>query len=162
MISLLVAMDKNRVIGFKNDLPWHLPNDLKFFKQKTTGNTIIMGRKTYESIGKPLPNRKNVVLTGSGGEYPPDVDVISDVQSIQTYHDNQPEEELFVIGGANVFRQVLSLADRMYITFVDDIFEGDTFFPPFPETDWELTKKEKREKDKKNPYDYYFLQYDRK
>lgn len=162
MISLLVAMDKNHVIGLNNDLPWRLPNDLKFFKQTTTGNTIIMGRKTYESIGKPLPNRKSVVLTKGGGDYPSEVDVISDIESIHKYDKKQPDKELFVIGGANVFKQVLPFADCIYVTLIDEAFSGDTFFPAFSEADWKLTKQEKGEKNEKNPYDYYFLQYDRK
>lgn len=162
MISLLVAMDKNHVIGLENDLPWHIPNDLKFFKQKTTNQTIIMGRKTHESIGRPLPNRKNIVLTKQKDEYPSHVDIIHDIETIKTYSENDPAEEFFVIGGANVFRQVLPFADRMYITLIDESFTGDTYFPAFPQCEWILKTKEKGEKNEKNPYDYYFLQYDRK
>ncbi|HLQ71427.1 MAG TPA: dihydrofolate reductase [Bacillota bacterium] len=163
MISLLVAMDNNRVIGLNNDLPWHLPNDLKFFKQKTTNQTIIMGRKTYESIGKPLPNRKNIVLTNKEAhDFPGEIDIIRNIEMIMELSKQQPDKELFVIGGANVIKQVLPFADRMYITWIDDIFEGDTFFPAFSNADWKLVKKEKGEKNERNPYDYYFLQYDRK
>ena len=162
MISLLVAMDNNRVIGLHNDLPWHLPNDLKFFKHKTMNQTVIMGRKTYESIGKPLPNRKNIVITNSERGFPRNVEIIHDIGSIQALDKERPDKEFFVIGGANVIKQVLPFADRMYITLIDDAFEGDTYFPPFSETDWELIKKEKGEKNEKNPYDYYFLQYNRK
>lgn len=161
MISLLAAMDNNRVIGANKDLPWYIPNDLKFFKQKTTDQAIIMGRKTYDSIGKALPNRKNIVLTRNKDDYPSDVDVISDVRTILTLSKNQPEKEFFVIGGATVFEQVLPYADRMYITLIDDYFSGDTFFPSFSLSDWVLSAKEKGPKNEKNPYDYYFLQYDR-
>ncbi|WP_077326592.1 dihydrofolate reductase [Virgibacillus siamensis] len=162
MISLLVAMDKHKTIGLNNDLPWRLPNDLKFFKEKSTGNTIIMGRKTFESMGKPLPNRKNVVVTRSQSDFPNEVEVIHDLDTIYNWNSENPGEELFVIGGGNIFRQVLPHADRMYITWIDEDFKGDTFFPEFNEADWELTSKVKGEKNEKNPYDYYFLQYDRK
>ncbi|SFA74669.1 dihydrofolate reductase [Lentibacillus halodurans] len=161
MISLLVAMDRNRVIGYRNDLPWHLPNDLKFFKQKTTENTIIMGRKTYEAIGRPLPNRNNVVISKQHNPFPGGVDVIHDISTVLTWNKQHPADEFFVIGGGDIFKQFLPYADRMYVTLVDDVFRGDTYFPDFSESQWQLTAKEKGEKDSKNPYDYYFLQYDR-
>lgn len=162
MISLLVAMDRNCVIGYKNDLPWYLPRDLRFFKETTMGGTIIMGRKTFEAIGRILPKRKHVVLTRQQIDFPEEVEVISDVSVIMERNRQNPDEEYFVIGGGNIFKQVLPYADRMYITWIDEAFEGDTYFPEFAEEDWHLTSKEKGEKDDKNPYDYYFLQYDRK
>ncbi|MFD2760816.1 dihydrofolate reductase [Lentibacillus juripiscarius] len=161
MISLLVAMDRNRVIGSQNDLPWHLPNDLKFFKQKTTGNTIFMGRKTFEAIGKPLPNRENIVMTRQQSSFPEGVDAIHTIDAVLERNEERPDEELFVIGGANIFRQFLPHADRMYITLIDEAFTGDTYFPAFAEDNWQLTVKEKGVQNEKNPYDYYFLQYDR-
>ncbi|WP_067725546.1 dihydrofolate reductase [Oceanobacillus damuensis] len=162
MISLLLAMDKNHVIGLKNGMPWHLPKDLRFFKEKTTGNTIIMGRKTYNSMGGALPNRKNVVLTRSKNDFPENVEVIENLQTITEWNENNPEEEYFIIGGGNIFKQVIDVADRMYITLIEESFEGDTYFPDFNEADWNLTSKVKGEKNETNPYDYYFLQYDRK
>lgn len=162
MISLLVAMDRNNVIGFENDMPWHLPNDLKYFKEKTTGHTIIMGRKTYDSIGRPLPNRKNVILTRQTTEFPNDVEVIHNIEEIYEWQKSHPNEELFVIGGGDIFKQVLPFADRLYITKIDEAFEGDTFFPEFSLSDWKLTTSIKGEKNSKNNYDYYFQQYDRK
>ncbi|TFJ93853.1 dihydrofolate reductase [Lentibacillus salicampi] len=163
MISLLVAMDRNHVIGHQNDLPWHLPNDLKFFKKKTTGHTIIMGRKTFVSIGKPLPNRRNVVISKqrSDSEFPDGMDVIHDIGTIIDWNHQEPAKELFVIGGEEIFKQVLPHADRMYITLIDDAFQGDTYFPDFSEIEWQLSAREKGEKDGENPYDYFFLQYDR-
>lgn len=162
MISLLVAMDRNRVIGYQNDLPWHLPNDLKFFKQKTTGHTIVMGRKTFESIGKPLPNRNNIVISKQqSSRFPEGIEVIHDIHTVVDWNHQYPAEELFVIGGEEIFKQVLPHADRMYITLVDDVFQGDTYFPDFSEAEWQLTAEEKGEKDSKNRYDHYFLQYDR-
>lgn len=162
MISLLVAMDRNHVIGFENGMPWHLPSDLKFFKEKTTGNTMVMGRKTYDSIGRVLPNRRNIVLTRKQSGFPEGIEVISNLKVVQQWNTENPGEEFFVIGGGDIFEQVLSYADRMYITWIDEAFDGDTYFPNFSDTEWKLTKKEKGEKNEKNPYDYYFLQYDRK
>lgn len=162
MLSFVVAMDRNHVMGLNNDLPWHLPNDLKFFKAKTTGHTMIMGRKTYDSLGGPLPNRKSVVVTSQDNFYPEEVDVIHDIDTIKEWNKKNPDEEFMVIGGATIFEQVLPYVDRMYITWIDASFEGDTYFPSFPEEDFILTSKEKGEKNEKNPYDYYYLQYDRK
>ncbi len=155
-------MDKNRVIGLNNNLPWHLPKDLRFFKETTMNHTVIMGRKTFESIGKPLPHRRNVVLTKKGGDFPNEVEVIHDLQTLLQWNQDQPDEEYFVIGGAHVFEQIVAEADRMYITWIDHSFTGDTYFPAFSKEDWQLVSKVKGEKDEKNPYDYYFLRYDRK
>ncbi|MDY0405745.1 dihydrofolate reductase [Virgibacillus sp. 179-BFC.A HS] len=133
MISLLLAMDRNHVIGLNGDMPWHLPRDLAFFKKKTTGHTVVMGRKTFESIGKPLPNRKNVVLTsGQADAFPKEVKVMHRLDDLLKANENNPQEEFFVIGGGHVFEQILSYADRMYITFIDEVFDGDTFFLLFP------------------------------
>lgn len=158
MISLLFAMGKNHVIGKNNDLPWRLPEDLKWFKQVSTGHTVIMGRKTYESIGKPLPNRKNVIVTNDK-EYEAEGCIVT--HSIEEAL-QQDGDETIVIGGAKIYEQVLDDADRLYMTYIDEEFEGDTFFPEYDESEWELTSKEKGIKDEKNPYDYYFCVYDRK
>ncbi|QTM99600.1 dihydrofolate reductase [Sediminibacillus dalangtanensis] len=161
MISLLYAMDRNSVIGYQSDLPWRLPNDLKFFKQMTTGNTIIMGRKTFASMNGPLPNRENVIVTKDKSFQADDCLILHSVEEIVKWSEKDPETELFVIGGEEIFRQVLPYADRMYMTFIDETFPGDTFFPAYNEKDWKLTKKVLGEKNERNPYDYYFLQYDR-
>lgn len=162
MISLLVAMSRNHVIGLNNDMPWHLPNDLRYFKERTTGHTIVMGRKTFESIGRVLPNRKSVVLTRGDDIFPKEVEVHNNLDVVKEWNHHYPQEEYFIIGGGNIYNQALSMADRLYITWIDEEFEGDTFFPQFSLEDWELTAKEKGKKDDKNPYDYYFLTYDRK
>ncbi|HLR51341.1 MAG TPA: dihydrofolate reductase [Candidatus Avamphibacillus sp.] len=163
MISLLVAMDTNHVIGFNNGMPWHLPKDLQYFKEKTTGHTIIMGRKTFDSIGRVLPNRKHIVITRNKElTLPDEVKIIYDVNEIKQLDKNNPKEEFFVIGGGGIFLQILPYADRMYITLIDQTFEGDVYFPEFSKEEWILTSKAKGDKDDKNPYDYYFLQYDRK
>lgn len=162
MISLLVAMGKNHVIGFENDMPWHLPEDLKYFKEKTTGHTIIMGRKTFDSIGRVLPNRRNVVLTRQEIDFPDGVEVIQDINLIYQLNKENPDQEFFVIGGGDLYKQVLPYADRMYITKIDESFEGDTYFPTFVAEEWEVTSEVKGKKDDHNPYDYYFLQYNRR
>lgn len=161
MISLLVAMDKNHVIGFKNDMPWHLPEDLKYFKEKTTGQTIIMGRKTFDSIGRVLPNRRNIVLTRQKIDFPDGIEVIHDIKEIDQLNKERPDQELFIIGGGHLYKQVIAYADRMYITEINESFEGDTYFPTFTRNEWTLTSKIKGKKDENNPYEYYFLQYDR-
>ncbi|MBC5637022.1 dihydrofolate reductase [Ornithinibacillus sp. BX22] len=161
MLSLLFAMDRNRVIGSNNDLPWHLPNDLKFFKETTTGHTIIMGRKTFDSIGRALPNRRNIVLSRNNITLPEGVELIHDMDTIIEMKEQNPNEELFVIGGGALFKDILPYADRMYVTLIDEEFEGDVYFPTFSSDMWRETSTVKGIKDEKNPYDYYFIQYDR-
>ncbi|PWA13263.1 dihydrofolate reductase [Pueribacillus theae] len=157
MISFLVAMDKNRLIGKDNDLPWRLPADLAFFKKKTTGNTIIMGRKTYASIGRPLPNRRNVILTRDKNFNAEGCIIVHTVED--AIASIQPNEEGFVIGGAEIFPQFLPYADKMYITFINEEFDGDTYFPEIDMEKWQLVSREKGIKNDKNPYDYEFLCY---
>ncbi|MBB6452273.1 dihydrofolate reductase [Salirhabdus euzebyi] len=162
MISLLVAMDRNYVIGKDNDLPWHLPNDLKFFKETTLHHTIVMGRKTYESIGRPLPKRNNVVLTTNQNFQAEGCKVIHSWDPVLEWNEKNPDEEIFVIGGAQLIKDAIHFANKMYLTEIDEAFDGDTYFPPFSMKDWELVRKEKGIKDEKNPYDYYFCTYLRK
>lgn len=162
MISFIVAMDRNRVIGSNNQMPWHLPNDLKFFKETTTGNTIVMGRKTFESIGRVLPNRKHIVLTKSNIDFPDEVEVVQDVESIIQLSEANNDEELFVIGGGNIFKQLLPYANKLYVTLINEKFEGDIFFPKISMEEWKEISKEKGIQDERNPYEYYFIQYVRK
>ncbi|HHW37031.1 MAG TPA: dihydrofolate reductase [Bacillales bacterium] len=160
MISIVVAMDKNRVIGKNNQLPWHLPADLAFFKKVTMGKAIVMGRKTFESIGRPLPGRENIILT-KNRDYR--AEGCTMIHSIDDVFDLEKTEngEVCIIGGAEIFNEVLTCTDRLYITEIDHEFEGDTFFPLIKESDWTLISKEKGPKDEKNPYDYYFTIYER-
>ncbi|MBO8155017.1 MAG: dihydrofolate reductase [Bacillaceae bacterium] len=162
MISLLVAMDKNQLIGKDNQLPWHLPEDLKYFKKTTLGHTVVMGRKTFESIGRPLPQRENVVMTRNKDFQAEGCAVIHSWDPVLEWNEEEPEREIFVIGGQGLFDKAIEFADRLYITRIDDEFEGDTYFPDFDDSDWKLVSKEKGIKDEKNPYDYYFCVYDRK
>jgi dihydrofolate reductase len=161
MISFIVAMDSKSAIGKHNELPWHLPADLAFFKKVTMGNPIVMGRKTHESIGKALPGRENIVLTRDKGYESKDCIIIHSPKEI-TDIENRLEEEIFVIGGAEIFREMFPFADRLYITTIEGDFGGDTFFPAFNQEEWVLVRKEKGPRDDKNPYDYYFMIYERK
>lgn len=158
MISLLWAMDENRAIGRNNQLPWHLPEDLKYFKRVTMGKPIAMGRKTYDSIGRPLPGRENIVITRNQGVTIEGCTVIHDVKDLL----KRDDEELFVIGGAEIFKEILPFADRLYVTEIREEFEADTFFPEYNLSDWELIESIPGVKDEKNPYHYEFLVYQRK
>lgn len=162
MISFIVAMDENRVIGKDNQLPWHLPEDLKYFKRVTMGHPIIMGRKTFESIGRPLPGRENIILTGNHEYHHDGCYVMHSLEELLEYCRKDEEKEYFVIGGAEIFRLLFPYADRLYITKIRHQFEGDTFFPLFPMSEWEIVSREKGIKDEKNPYDYEFLVFERK
>jgi dihydrofolate reductase len=161
MISFLVAMDQKRTIGKDNDLPWHLPADLKYFKQVTMGHPIVMGRKTHEAIGRVLPGRENIVLTREKSYTSPGCTVIHSIEDLLNI-DKEKDEEVFVIGGAEIFKEVFTSADRLYITLIEDVFEGDTYFPDFDQSEWEVVSKEKGIKDEKNPYDYYYIVFKRR
>ncbi|WP_077618507.1 dihydrofolate reductase [Bacillus sinesaloumensis] len=160
MISLLVAMDKNRLIGKDNDLPWRLPADLAYFKRVTMGHPIIMGRKTYDSIGRPLPGRENIIVTRDTSYKMEGCKVIHSIEEIVKMR-KESEQELFVIGGAEIFKEILPYSDRLYITEIEEEFEGDTYFPAFDKSEWKIISKEQGIKDEKNPYDYKFLVYEK-
>jgi len=140
MISIIVAMDKNRVIGKDNKLPWHISDDLKNFKRLTTGNTIIMGRKTYESIGKPLPNRNNIVIS-STMPATPGTTVCKTIPEAMEIGKNYGKE-IFIIGGGQIFEQTMLLADKMYISYVKKEYAGDAYFPEFNENEWNVEQKQ--------------------
>ncbi len=163
MISFVVAMDENNVIGANKDLPWpYLPKDMKFFKDTTMNGTMFMGRKTYEAIGRPLPNRKSVVLTRGEDTFPEEVEVVSDFSYVKEYEDKHPDEELYVIGGGVVFKETMPIADRLYVTYIHGSFEGDTYFPEINEDEWELTSESFVEADEDHAYSMTFAVYDRK
>ncbi len=160
MISFIVAMDDNNLIGKDNALPWHLPADLAYFKKVTTNHTIVMGRKTYESIGRPLPKRKNVVLTHSTSFQEEGVTVIHSLDELKEMA-NRSNEELFIIGGARLYEQLLPVADRLYVTHIRATFDGDTHFPVFSKEEWKIIDSKEHKKDEKNAYDYEFVVYER-
>ncbi|OFQ10668.1 MULTISPECIES: dihydrofolate reductase [Staphylococcus] len=156
-LSILVAHDQQRVIGYKNALPWHIPNDLKHVKQLSTGHTLVMGRKTFESIGKPLPNRKNVVLTRDNNFKPDGVEVIHTIDDIYNL-----EGHVFIFGGQTLFEVMIDKVDDMYITVVDGKHQGDTFFPPYTFEDWTVVSSEEGQLDEKNTIPHTFLHLVRK
>jgi len=136
MISLLVAHDPNRVIGLNNDLPWHIPEDLAYFKKMSMGKAMVMGRKTYESIGRPLPGRLSIIVTRNAA-YTAEGAVVVHNLSDAIARAEEYAEEVMIIGGAEIFRAALGIADRLYITYIQKQYEGDTFFPSYgPE--WKL------------------------
>lgn len=159
MISFIVAMDDNNVIGHQNQLPWQLPADLAYFKKITIGHPIIMGRKTYESIGRPLPGRRNIVITRDTSYQADGIDI---VHSIDEAVKLVGEDEAFIIGGANIFEQAFEYAQKLYITYIHEVFIGDTYFRKFNLNEWELESSVKGIKDEKNHYDYEFVVYNRK
>ncbi len=156
LVSLIVAMGRNREIGKGNQLPWHLPADLAFFKRTTTGHTVIMGRKTFESIGRPLPNRRNIIISRNEDYVAEGCEVFTHVESALLAC--KDEHEVFIIGGAQLYQHALPLADTLYITQVAvEIPHADAFFPPWHEALWEEVRREPHPADEKNPFDYVFL-----
>ncbi|PTJ55511.1 dihydrofolate reductase [Staphylococcus saprophyticus] len=156
-LSILVAHDQQRVIGVNNQLPWQLPSDLKHVKSLTTGNTLVMGRATFESIGKPLPNRRNVVLTRNKSFKPEGVDVIHSFEEIYDLPGH-----VFIFGGQSLFEEMIDKVDDMYITVIEDKYNGDTFFPPYTFKDWEVASSNKGVLDEKNTIPHTFLHLIRK
>ncbi|CAD2075513.1 dihydrofolate reductase [Phocicoccus pinnipedialis] len=152
MISLIVAHANQNVIGFKGDMPWHLPADLKRVKALTTGNTIVMGRKTYESLGRPLPNRKNVVLTRNKDFKPKGVTVIHDLKEIQSL-----DGKVFIFGGSGLYDVTTNIVEEMYITRIYETFAGDTFFVDYDLNEWDIISREYFEPDAQNIYPYEYL-----
>ena len=158
-LSIVVAMDDNRLIGSKNQLPWHLPADLAYFKKLTTGKSILMGRKTYDSIGRPLPNRRNIVITRNSNISIPGCEVVSSIDHALELTKEDPE--VMVIGGASLCEQLLPKINRLYITKIDGEFEGDVFFPKYDDFDWREVSCEAHSKDNSNAYSYKFIVLDR-
>lgn len=164
-VSFLFAMEETRGIGIGNKMPWYLPNELAYFKSKTVGSTILMGRKTFESIGsKPLPKRRNVVMTRDSGFKAEGCETVHTVEeALERYGrgGTSGEEELFVIGGSEIFRLFLPYADRMYITEIAHRFPVDTYFMDLDMSEWREVSRERGLKDERNPYDYDFVVYER-
>ena len=163
IISAIAAIDKNRAIGRKNELMWHLPADLRMFKQTTAGHTVIMGRKTMDSLGKPLPKRTNMVITRQEGYRQEGAFVFNTIEeAIESARQNN-ESEAFILGGGEIYRQTLPLFDKMYLSQIDHAFEGaDTWFPEFNRNEWELVTKMPFPADENNPYSFNFCVYQRK
>lgn len=152
MVNIIVAMSKNRVIGDSNALIWHLPEDLKRFRNLTTGNAIVMGRKTYESIGRPLPNRRSIVITRDRDYLAEGCEVVNSLEEALLLSNS----DCFIIGGGEIYRQAMDIADRIYLTLIDKEFEGDTSFPEIK--DWVEVSCEEFRNDE---FGYSFVQYER-
>lgn len=161
IISMIVAASQNDVIGKDGQLPWHLPADMKYFKAVTSGHCIIMGRKTFESLGKPLPNRTNIIISRQHDFSAAGCVVVNDIRSAIDYAKNTGDAECFIIGGGDIFIQSLIWTERIYMTRIAHTFEGDTFFPKPDLTEWKLIKDERHTPDAKNKYAYSFQVYDR-
>ena len=162
MLSTIVAIANNNVIGKDNKLIWHLPEDLKRFKQITTGKNIIMGRKTFESLGRVLPNRKHIILCN---DMEMDIDnenveILDDISKLDKYINSN--EENFVIGGATIYKLLMPYVNKLYITKINQDFEGDVYFPEIKEAEWKEISKEKGLRNDENPYDYEYITYIRK
>ena len=159
-VSLIVAMANNRVIGINNTLPWHLPADLKHFKALTMGHHILMGRKTYESIGKPLPGRTSVVVTRNPNYTVEGVTIAHTLEEAIALSDSDPE--IFIIGGAELYRQAIQLADRIYLTEIELEITGDAHFTELNKNEWQESSRISHAPDEKNLYHYHFVTYDKK
>ena len=158
-LSLIVAMASNRTIGRNNQMPWHLSADLKRFKKITLGSAILMGRKTHESIGRPLPGRINLVISKNLAYRAVDCQVFNSIEQALSFSNQYPE--LFVIGGASLYQRLLPKADKLYLTQIDQSFEGDTFFPVINQAEWRKINQETVEDDPSVDFNYSFIELDR-
>jgi dihydrofolate reductase len=159
IISLIAAVGANWVIGKGGELPWRLPADLKRFKSTTLGKPVIMGRKTYESIGHPLSDRLNIVITSSRSYQAPGCIVVHSIN--QALSAAQGNDEIMIVGGAAIYRHFIGLADRIYLTEIDKSFDGDVYFPELNSKEWQELSRESISKDKDRPYQYHFVIYER-
>ncbi len=160
MTTIIVAMGNKREIGVDNNLLWHLPKDLKHFKDITSGHPIIMGRKTYESIGKPLPNRTNIVVSRKADWFEEGILIVGSIKEAIKFA-KKIDENVFILGGGTIYAQTIDLADRLEVTQVDADFPADTFFPKIDAKVWAKTNETCHEKDEKNNFDFCFQTFDR-
>ena len=159
MISVIVAVAQNGIIGGDNALLWHISEDLKRFKQLTGGHAVVMGRKTFESLGRPLPNRRNVVISRRKDYVPEGVEVVASLEEALARF--PVEEEVFIIGGGQIYAQAMPLADRLYLTTVMHDYEGDTRFPAWDRTQWRRTACAYHERGEKFPYPFEYTDWER-
>ena len=162
MLSIIVAIANKNVIGKDNKLIWHIPEDLKRFKEITSGHKIIMGRKTFESLGRVLPNRKHIILCNDMqmNVENENIEILDDISKLDKYI--KCEEECFVIGGATIYKLLMPYANKMYITKINKDFEGDVYFPEIKEEEWKEVSSQNGLKNEENPYDYKYITYIRK
>lgn len=160
--SIMVARSDNRVIGKNNELVWHMPADLKYFRETTLGHYVVMGRKTYESVNKPLPGRTNVIITRQPNYNREGCTVVHTVEDAFSLGERDGQTEIFILGGSQIYERTIDVADRIYLTEIKAEFEGDAYFPEIDATQWEELKREEHEPDEKNPYPYAFVVLERK
>lgn len=160
LISLIVAVSENNVIGYQNKIPWHLPADFAYFKKMTLGKPVIMGAKTFESIGKALPGRKNIVLNSDPNYKAQGAIIVGSLE--EALKEAGEAQEVMICGGASVYEQFLPRADKLYLTFVHHEFEGDTFFPRFKKEEWQEVSREDHASDADNIYPYSFVVYEKR
>jgi dihydrofolate reductase len=158
-LSIVVAMDENRLIGKDNKLPWHLPADLAYFKKITMGKSIVMGRKTYDSIGRPLPNRRNIVISRNSKTLITGCEVLSSIDEVLLI--TKDEDEVMIIGGASLCEQLLPQVSRLYITKIEGKFDGDVYFPEYDEAEWRQVSCESHLPDDSNQHAHHFLVLER-
>jgi len=161
-ISFIVAVSENNVIGKDNQLPWHLPSDMKYFKNKTWAMPVVMGRKTFEALGKPLEGRTNIVITRQTDWRPAGVEIVHSIDQAIVEATKLDAKEIFIIGGAEIFSAALPSADRIYLTLIHHGFEGDAFFPELKQEEWKLVSNKDHEADEKNKYAHSFQVWERK
>ena len=161
-ISMIAAMAHDRVIGKDNQMPWHLPADLAHFKRVTLGKPVLMGRKTFESIGRPLPGRRNLVISRNPDYQAEGIEVVGSVEAALALLAGSSVEELMVIGGGHLYAEMLPSADRLYLTQIDLAVEGDTRFPAFDDGQWQRIDCESHPADEKNPHPYSFETWQRR
>ena len=159
-LSIISAMDDNRLIGRDNALPWHLPADLAFFKRTTLNKPVLMGRKTFESIGRPLPGRRNIIISRNPAYLKEGCETCTDIDSALELVAHS--EEAMLIGGSSLYRQTLDMAKNLYITEIHGKFTGDSWFPEISPDDWKEVWREEHEGDEKNPFAYAFVRYARR
>ncbi len=161
MISIIVAAGENNVIGRDNQLPWRMPADTRYFKSTTKGNVVVMGRKTFESLGKPLPDRMNIVISRRKSFKAEGVHVAESLKEALKKAGEYAGKNIFIIGGGEIYRQSLALADRIHLTRIHHRFEGDTFFPELAGDKWRIVSKDDHLPDERNPHAYSFIIYER-
>lgn len=160
-LSMIAAMGKGRVIGKDNNMPWHLPADLQHFKKTTLGSPIIMGRKTYDSIGRPLPGRLNIILSRNTKLVIEGCSIVNSLEDAIDLAGKTDASEIFITGGAHLYNKFLENTDRLYLTLIDEEFKGDTYFPDYTQFNWKEVTKENYKADDKNPHAYSFVTLDR-
>ena len=160
-LTTIAAVADNGVIGKDNDLIWHLPDELKHFKQLTKGHTIVMGRKTWESIGaKPLPKRRHIIITRNADYFATGAEVVTSVDAALALIEN--DEQPFIVGGAEIYKLAMPFVKRLELTYIHNDFEGDTYFPEFDKNEWEVTSEVRHEADEKHQWPFTFVQLNRK